>query len=176
MTVKRFTCVDENRFGYLVELQWSRDFCTWVLCEMINAKSPWKYKGKMYAFQYYHTSTLYTASLKINASAICMKFISMAQCKIAVSPLLTHRRYCSFALSHRYAVHHHVCGAITVASLSVKQPQKYGYISHVNPNRIITWYDGFLPPVRWISAPGTTLFGPVVCLHCFNFVNIPPPP
>ena len=36
--------------------------------------------------------------------------------------------------------------------------------------------------VRWIFAPGTmhfrpgtTLFGPVVCLHCFNFVNIPPP-
>ena len=28
---------------------------------------------------------------------------------------------------------------------------------------IITWYDGFLPPVRCISAPGTTLFGPVVC-------------
>ena len=41
---------------------------------------------------------------------------------------------------------------------------------------IITWYDGFLPPVRCISAPGTTLFGPVVCLHCFNFVNTPPPP
>ena len=40
---------------------------------------------------------------------------------------------------------------------------------------IITWYDGFLPPVRCISAPGTTLFGPVVCLHCFNFVNTPPP-
>ena len=40
---------------------------------------------------------------------------------------------------------------------------------------IITWYDGFLPPVRCISAPSTTLFGPVVCLHCFNFVNIPPP-
>ena len=38
---------------------------------------------------------------------------------------------------------------------------------------IITWYDGFLPPVRCISAPGTTLFGPVVCLHCFNFVNPP---
>ena len=40
---------------------------------------------------------------------------------------------------------------------------------------IITWYDGFLPPVRCISAPSTTLFGPVVCLHCFNFVNTPPP-
>ena len=40
---------------------------------------------------------------------------------------------------------------------------------------IITWYDGFLPPVQCIFAPGTTLFGHVVCLHCFNFVNIPPP-
>ena len=38
---------------------------------------------------------------------------------------------------------------------------------------IITWYDGFLPPVRCISAPGTPLFGPVVC---FNFVTPPPPP
>ena len=42
-------------------------------------------------------------------------------------------------------------------------------------SEIITWYDGFLPPVRCISAPGTTLFGPVVCLHCFNFVTPPPP-
>ena len=40
---------------------------------------------------------------------------------------------------------------------------------------ITTWYDGFLPPVRCISAPGTTLSGPVVCLDCFNFANIPPP-
>ena len=36
--------------------------------------------------------------------------------------------------------------------------------------------------VRWLSAPSTIHFRPrceifvlVVCLHCFNFVNIPPP-
>ena len=40
---------------------------------------------------------------------------------------------------------------------------------------ITTWYDGFLPPVRCISSPGATLCVPVVCLYCFNFVNIPPP-
>ena len=31
-------------------------------------------------------------------------FISMAQCKTAVSPLLTYWRYCSLALSHRYVI------------------------------------------------------------------------
>ena len=54
----------------------------------------------------------------------------------------------------------------------------YSY-SHQNKGWDIsngTRYDGFLPPVQCISAPGTTLFGPVVCLHCFNFVNTPPPP
>ena len=30
------------------------------------------------------------------------KIISMAQCKTAVSPLLTHWRYCSLALNHRF--------------------------------------------------------------------------
>ena len=30
--------------------------------------------------------------------------ISMAQCKTAVSPLLTYWRYCSLALSHRYVI------------------------------------------------------------------------
>ena len=40
-----------------------------------------------------------------DGSALCwgiFRHIWMAQCKTAVSPLLTHWRYCSFALSHRY--------------------------------------------------------------------------
>ena len=36
---------------------------------------------------------------------ICLIYISMAQCKTAVTPLLTHWSYCSLALSHRFNPH-----------------------------------------------------------------------
>ena len=57
-------------------------------------------------------------------------------------------------------------------SIQIQIPLKFVCKCPIN---IITWCDGFLPPVQCISAPGTTLFDPVVCLHCFNFVNTPPP-
>ena len=67
-----------------------------------------------------------------------------------------------------------ICEMAAILSRERPPLQKMSAIS--NQWTIITWYDGFLPPVRCISAPGTTLFGPVVCLHCFNFVTPPPPP
>ena len=45
------------------------------------------------------------------SSGICTMrpyIISPAQCKIAVSPLLTHWRYCSLALTHRHYLCHNI--------------------------------------------------------------------
>ena len=57
----------------------------------------------------------YSFNLRVNCGT--GQYISMVQCKTAVSPLLTHGSYCSLALSHRY---HHVVWDVT-----------YVYLHHV---------------------------------------------
>ena len=51
----------------------------------------------IFLFLSYTTNTIATAS----SSSLSLYCISMAQCKTAVSPLLTHWRYCNLTLNHR---------------------------------------------------------------------------
>ena len=69
-----------------------------------------------------------------NQTWILHNIISMASCKTAVTPLLTHWSYCSLALSHRY--HNHVL-------MSSKNPlicplnKKKCYLHHIDILRAI---------------------------------------
>ena len=75
------------------------------------------------------------------------KFISKAQCKNAVSPLLMHSRYCSLALNHRYCV---VRVSVSSSVIRSSWPENYLVCSRHHLETLLSTLDFVWDAACWV--------------------------
>ena len=116
----------------------------------------------------YGTVKLYMISQKrfvsmgLSTSCVMKSLVSMAQCNITVTQLLTHWSYCTVALNHQFS---------SFGATNTEKPILHEYISFINPHNWDLWRESWVYIHKEIIesvSNNRTIAGGFIIIYEFN--------